>query len=87
MVLKVSATFIDPDNGLPRQAFFSYTCPGTKLSAALLQGVAREFLGAFEHQHPVEALRAVSCVRADTGERAFEMTFYPAEAKQSDAAV
>lgn len=87
IVLNVSATFIEPDNGLSRQARFSFTCPGTKLSAALLQGVAREFLGAFERQHPVEALRTVSCVRADTGEKAFEMTFYSAEATQSGDAL
>jgi hypothetical protein len=78
IVLQVRAVFIEPDNGLSREANFNFSCPGTRLSPALVQGVAKEFFAVFEQHHPVEALTTVMCVRQDTGEKAFEMTFYPA---------
>ncbi len=76
IVLNVDSVFVTPEDGVTRNDRFRFNCPGTKITAKLAQGVAREFFAQFEHRQPTAALRTVTAVAEGTGEEAFEMNFY-----------
>lgn len=79
VTMKIDFTFREPNDTFDRKGALTFRLPGTTVTSKMPQYVAQQFLTQFEHDAPVAALKSASCSVEKTGQKVFDIRFFPPE--------
>lgn len=79
ITMRVDFTYREPNDSFDRKGALTFRLPGTTVTSKMPQSVAQQFLAQFEHEAPVAALKSASCSVEKTGQKVFDIRFFPPE--------